>query len=331
MLTVAPPDVTGTPSAEGSGPANFSGAVDLFSNPVGSATIALDMQSNLGWQVTPPSQSFRVTEPGHYPFNFTVEVPPDSVAGQTDQISVTVNYRIGAAVAYTETATVHAVAGAFYAGSVRRVGPAQVMEPGRTYAVPFDLRNDGNARASFTFVLPDSPAFDRLRAAIDVPDGPTVAGQNNTTVEFLVTPGATSPAGRHQVPLQMEARDRTGQLLAVVNFTLDVEVNNLAIYQGVLPNWDLRAPYALGVYAMLVAALWFGVVVLLAWRRARNGGAPFVAELKEGLARSRLVRALRGAARRAAGARPRRGASRGAPLRPSEVKGRASVRAERGR
>lgn len=330
QLTVSPPQSMGTPTANSPGEANFSGAVDLVSNPVGRANIAVNFVSQFGWNIIPGSFVIPVTDPGHFPFNFTVEVPTESVAGRADSIDVTVNYVVGGVSTYTDTVTVHAEAGGYYAGSVRRISPAVVMDPGKSYAVEFDLRNEGNAAAGFTFLLPDKTVTDKLRASIDVPDGPTLAGQNNTTVQFLITPGGTSPAGKYQIPVRVEIKDRAGTLQSVANFTMDVEVNNLAIYQGFLPNWELRGPYSVGVLVFTLLLIWFAVVGVLAFARSLKGENGFVFELKAGIQRSRLARTVRALGHRVRGkAGGRKSAKR--PLTPDEVRGKAGPRPQRGR
>jgi hypothetical protein len=325
QLTVSPPQTTGTPTASSPGEANFSGAVDLLSNPVGRASIRVSIVSQFGWTISPAGFNWAATGPDHFPFNFTVEVPTDSVAGRADSIEVTVDYLVGGVSTYTDTVTVHAEAGGYYAGSVRRQSPAVVMDPGKTYVIDFDVRNEGNAPALFAFTFPDQGMLDRLRAQIDVPDGPTLAGQNNTTVQFRLTPGGTSPAGKYQIPIRMELRDRMGSPLAVVNFTMDVEVNNLAIYQGFFPNWNLRGPYSVGVLVSALLLLWFAVIAAAAVVRALRGRTGFVDELKAGLQRSRLTRAVRSLGHRVRGAAPGRKAPK-RPLTPDEVRGKAGPR-----
>lgn len=330
MLTVYPTQATGTPTADAAGEANFTISVDLLSDPVGRAGIQVLLNSDHGWSISPNTLLWSVTDAGRYSNNVTVEVPPEAVAGTADQIEVIANYQVGGVTTLTQSTTVHVHVGPYYAGSVKRVTPPTPMDPGTSYLVSFDIRNDGNARATFAFTLPDKATLDRLRATIDVPDGPTIAGQNNTTVDFLVKPGGTSPGGSYRVPVQMEARDRHGTLLATVNFTLDLEVNNLAIYQGVLPNIDTRVPYTLTMYALGLLVIWLALHGLAASLRARKSGLGFGAEFGGGIKRSRFLGVLRGVARRAF-RRPPRGKAPEKPLLPSEVKGRSAGRAQRGR
>jgi hypothetical protein len=330
QLTVSPPQAMGTPTASAPGEANFSGAVDLVSNPVGRANIQVNFVSQFGWTISPASYRWPVTGPDHFPFNFTVEVPTDSVAGRADTVEVTVNYLVGGVSTYTETVTVHAEAGGYFAGSVRRQSPPVVMDAGKLYVVEFDVRNEGNAPALFTFSLPDQAVLDKLRALIDVPMGYTLPGQNNTTVGFRVTPGATSPAGPYKVPVRMELTDRQGAPLAVINFTMDFEVNNLAIYQGVLPNWDMQGPYSVGVLVFTLLLVWFLVVGGFAFLRSVRGEDSFVFEMKAGLQRSRLTKAVRALGARLRGAAPKRKEPK-RPLTPDEVRGKAGPRAQRGR
>ena len=330
QLTVSPPQTTGTHTANAPGEANFSGAVDLLSNPVGRASIRVSIVSQFGWTISPASFNWAATGPGHFPFNFTVEVPTDSVAGRADSVQVTVDYLVGGVSTYTDTVTVHAEAGGYFAGSVHRQSPPVVMDPGKLYVVEFDVANEGNAPALFAFSLPDQAVLDRLRAQIDVPMGYTLSGQNNTTVQFRVTAGGTSPAGKYQVPVRMELDDRQGVALAVVNFTMDFEVNNLAIYQGFLPNWDLQGPYSVGVLVFTLLLLWFLVVAGFAAVRSVRGENSVVFELKAGLARSHLTRALRALGQRIRGAVPGRKPSK-KPLTPDEVRGKSGPRPQRER
>ena len=324
-LSAGPPSVTGTPSPGRPGEANFTGVVDLFTNPVAPAFIVVSITSALGWPITPDGYSWRVTESGRFPFNFTANVPPEATAGVADSIEVTASYQIAGVEAQAESVTVHAEAGPYYGGAVRRVTPPAPMEAGKGYTVEFEVRNEGNARATYSFELTDGALMDKIRGTFVLPDGPALAGQGNASAEFRITPGATSPGGKYQVPVRMDIRDRHGQIQGTANFTLDIEISNLAIYQGILPNWDLRGAYTMSVFGMILLGLWFALHFLLALRRARRDESPFFGELKEGLGRTLLVRGIGRVWARVPRGRPRRA------KRPDEVAGAARARAERGR
>lgn len=330
QLTVSPPLVTATPSASGSGEANFTAVVDLFSNPVGAATIVVRMTSDHGWTISPPSCSFRVTAAGHSECPFVVEIPPDSVAGVADAVLVMVNYQVGGVSTYSDQVTVHAEAGPYYALTVRQASPAAVMDPGKNYAVSLEVRNEGNAPGSFSFTITDQAVLDRLRAKIDMPSSASIAGQNVSTVEILIVPGGTSPGGKYAVPVRVEVRDRAGTVQAVANVTMNFEVNNLAIYQGWLPNWDLTGPYTLGAFAFVALLIWFGFQFLFALGRARRDKTGIFAELSGGIRRSRLVRGVGGLLTKVT-RRPTRVKATKAPLTPAEVKARSAARAPRSR
>jgi hypothetical protein len=323
QLSVGPQSVTATPGPTTSGEANFTGALDLFNNPVGSASITIDFNSNLGWTVTPPSVSIRATAAGHWEFAFTVEVPPDSNASQADTIDVVASYHVGGVTTGTESASVHAVAGGYYGVSARQITAVAPMDAGKLYWVEVDLRNDGNAPGTFTFSLISDPVYDRLRAHIQLPDNPTVPSHANMSVQFQVTPGPTSPSGHYELPVRVEVRDRTNQVHAAANFTVVVEVTNLAIYQGILPNWDMRQPYTLFAFAMVFLGIWFAYRVLVAAIKTKRHKSAFGAELTKSVRGSPLAR-LVGALW---GKRPRRRVR--VAKRPDEVAGRARAARER--
>ncbi len=323
QLSVGPQSVTATPGPDTTAKANFTGALDLFNNPVGSASIVIDFTSNLGWTVTPPSVSIRATAAGHWDFTFVVEVPPDSNASQADTINVVANYRVGGVTTGTESTSVHAVAGGYYGVAARQITPVAPMDAGKLYWVEVDVRNEGNAPGTFTFSLVSDPVYDRLRAHIQLPDNPTVPSHANMSVAFQVTPGTTSPSGHYELPVRVEVRDRTNQVHAVANFTVVVEVTNLAIYQGILPNWDMREPYTLFAFAMVFLGIWFAFRVLLAALKARRHKSGFGAELTKSVRGSLLARGVG----TLWGKRPRRRVR--VAKRPEEVAGRARAARER--
>jgi len=345
QLSVTPPNVTGKPSLGASGLANFSGFVELFSNPIGPVTIAVEMDSSLGWSVTPPSFSWRTSAPERFEFEFTVEVPKNASAELTDTVTITATARTGGITTATETASVFVTAGPYYAAEARRLTAPIVMEVGKRYVIEYDLKNTGNARASFTYAWADEAVNDKVRAEMLLPQGAALAGFANETIQFFVTPGPTTPGGKFQVPVRIELRDRQGFVQAVVNLSIEMEFTNLPIYQGFLPNWNMQGPYTLFGYAMIFLGIWFAFQVLRAAgrvRAARRGRAPrgrssagapvdvrgsvkgdpaygpgFLLALTTGLRRSYLVRgaqALLGKVRRRA---------RAPPKRPDEIRGRA--------
>ncbi len=321
QLSVTPPNVTGKPSLGTSGPANFSGFVELFSNPIGSVTIAVAINSSLGWSVSPPSFSWRATAPERFDFEFVVEVPPDAPAEQTDTVTVTATARTGGITTATETVGVYVTAGGYYAAEARRITAPFVMEVGKRYVIEYDLRNTGNARGSFTYAWADKAVNDKVRADMTLPQGAALAGFANETIQFFVTPGATTPGGKFQVPVRVEMRDRPGVVQAVVNLSIEMEFTNAPIFQGILPNWDFRAPYTFVGLTAILLGIWFALhlmVAVLGHTRSKVAHPSlFVEALRRHLRRDPLVRGA-GALLRKARRRPK-----APPKRPDEVRGRA--------
>ncbi len=323
QLSVTPPNVTGKPGIGASGPANFSGFVELFSNPIGQVTIAIAIDSQLGWSVSPASFSWRTATPKRFDFNFTVDVPANASADLTDTATVTATARTGGITTATETASVYVTSGGYYAAEARRLTPSVVMEVGKQYVIEYDLRNTGNARASFTYAWADKAVNDKVRAEMLLPQGVALAGFGNETIQFFVTPGTTTPGGKFQVPVRVELRDRPGALQAVVNLSIEMEFTNAPIFQGLLPNWDFRAPYTFLGWTVIVLGIWFTLHLLVALlggtRNKVAHPSEFVGALKRHLRRDPLVRgagALRDKVRR----RPKAAAKR-----PDEVRGRAAA------
>jgi hypothetical protein len=113
-----------------------------------------------------------------------------------------------------------------------------------------------------------------------------------------------------------------------VNFTIEMEFDNLPIYQGIFPRIDLSGPYTLVSFVMLFLVLWLGFqifVALLGMRHLDGADGPrFYRAFTSRLRRSGLVR-LVGRLVKARG--PRR---RPAPvLRPEEIRARRVARAGR--
>lgn len=323
QLSVTPPNVTGNPGIGTTGPADFSGFIELFSNPIGQVTIAVLIDSQLGWSVSPSSFSWRTSTPKRFDFNFTVEVPANASADLTDTAIITASVRTGGITTATETASVYVSAGGYYAAEARRLTAPVVMEVGKQYVVEYDLRNTGNARASFTYAWADQSANDKVRAQILLPQGAALAGFANETIQFFVTPGTTTPGGKFQVPVRIELRDRPGALRAVVNISIEMEFTNAPIFQGILPNWDFRTPFTLVGWTAIVLGFWLGLHILVALlggtRRKIAHPLEFVDALRRHLRRDPLVRgaaAVRGRVRR----RPRAPAKK-----PDEVRGRAAA------
>ncbi len=321
QLSVTPPNVTGKPGIGTTGPADFSGFVELFSNPIGQVTIAVAIDSALGWAVSPASFSWRTTAPERFEFEFVVDVPADASAELTDTVTVTATARAGGITTATETASVYVTAGGYYGAEARRITGPFVMEVGKRYVIEYDLRNIGNARASFTFAWGDKAVNDKVRADMLLPQGAALAGFENETIQFFVTPGTTTPGGKFQVPVRIELRDRQGTVQSVVNISVEMEFTNLPIYQGFLPNWNLQGPYTLLGWTVIALGIWFGLhfmVALLGNTRGKIAHpSVFVDALVRHLRRDPLVRG----ARRAMGKVRRR--PRAPAKRPDEIRGRA--------
>jgi hypothetical protein len=121
-------------------------------------------------------------------------------------------------------------------------------------------------------------------------------------------------------------------VVGVANFTLTFEVENLGIYQGILPNWNLQGPYTFVSFLGLGLALWVAFNGAKAFVRVRAGkhgkgagdpryGPGYGTALWSGLKQSPLARLVVGAVRR-----PMKGRARPAPLRPEAVRGKATQR-----
>jgi hypothetical protein len=327
-VDVQPAHGTGVPSQSADGQANFTVTIDLLSDPIGQAQLVGTVTDALNWPISPATWQVRVTTGGRYNFTFTVSVPNHVVADTSDSIDVEVAYKTGGVTVQSVGQTVSAAAGEFRAGSLKRVTPPELMAVGKPYLIEFEVHNEGNAGAVYTFEWMDLDLISRLKADFQLPAGLSLVGFQNATEQLRVTPRSTTPAGTYQLPARMTVADGLGNVYQRINFTVEMQFDNLPIYPGVFPRIDLtRASAALGWF-LLVFSLWFGYQILRAGISARKidaaGGSRLLASLRERLPRTlvgRTVKGVRGVfARR--GRRTRR--AREAPAETAVRPGRAA-------
>jgi hypothetical protein len=247
-----------------------------------------------------------VTTGGRYLFNFTVAVPNNVPADTSDTVDVEVAYRTGGVTVQSVGQTVAAAAGEYRAGAVRRISASEPMNVGRTYIIEYEALNQGNAGATLAFSWADKDLNSRLKATFELPQPLSLAGFDNSTAAFRVTPQATTPDGPVQVPARMVVTDRSGTAYQTVNFTIEMEFVNLPVYPGILPRIDLTRAWALTAWALLLLSLWTACQLGLAAFGMRKlnaaDGARYPRALKARLRRSLVGRAAVGLWNR----RPRR-------------------------
>jgi len=304
-VDVQPKRSVGTPSPDSDGEANFTVTVQLLSNPITPAQIVVTVTDSLGWTISPSSYQWRVTNGGNYVFNFTVGVPNSVPSDTSDVINVDVAYRTGGVTVQTVGETVSAAAGEFRAGAVKRISPGEPMVVGKTYIIQYEVVNAGNVGATFVFGWADSALNSRLKANFELPQPLSLAGFNNSTASFRVTPQATTPDGTFQVPAKMVVTDRSGVVYQAVNFTIEMQFVNLP-YPALLPRIDLTRAWSLTAWSLLLVALWLASHMTLALFGARKldrtGGGRYSRALRARLQKSLVRRAASAVLRR----RPRR-------------------------
>jgi len=203
-------------------------------------------------------------------------------------------------------------AGKYYGASVRRVTASEPMSPGRTYVIEYDVLNEGNAGSVMTFHWLDPGLLSRLKADFEEPMTLSLGGHENRTAAFRITPQGTTPDGTVEVPVQMVITDRTGTNYGHVNFSIEMEFENLPIYPGILPRLDLHGvSTVLGWFAVFFV-LWLALNAAVAFRRRgdfdEGDGLPFLQAYAARLTHSLLYRGVRRVLKR--GGRRRRRARR---------------------
>lgn len=299
---MSPPRSIGTPSKDGPGAVNLSADTTVYGSST-PGTLVYTVTSSQGWEARPATRSQPVDSGGGtFTFKFQVLVPPDAPAGTTSGVELLAEYRVGPATVASGVAGVSVEAGKYYGASVRRISDPGAMSPGTTYIIEYDVINTGNAGAVMEFHWADPGLVSRLKADFFAPTPLSVPPLDNRTANFRVTPQGTTPAGKYGLPVQMVVTDRTGEDYDVVNFTIQMEFDNLPIYPGILPRLDLHGVETVLGWAGLFFALWLVLNAGIAFTRRKDydeeDGLPFVQAYTERLSNTLLYRGLRRAARR---------------------------------
>jgi hypothetical protein len=300
-ISVTPPRAVGTPSKGEAGPANLTALANVFGTSSSAGQLVFTVTNNMGWQAQPATHTEPVSAGGgQYAFEFQIMVPPDAQSGITAGVEVRAEYRVGPATLATGNAGASVEAGRYYGATVRRISPSEPMSPGHTYVVEFDVLNTGNTGAVMEFTWPDRDLMSKLKADFVAPTTLAIAGQDNATADFRITPQGTTPAGSYSVPVQMIITDRTGQDFEVVNFTIELEFDNLPIYPGIFPRIDLGGVETFLGFVGLFLTLWFLFNAAVAFAKRKDfedeEGSAFMLALGARLSSTLLWRGVRRAA-----------------------------------
>ncbi len=314
-LTVQPPRSIGTPSQGSPGAVDLSADATVFGASSSAGTLVFTVTNNLGWEAQPASQSVAVPSGGgQFSFEFQIMVPEDEDAGATTGVEVRAEYRVGPATLATAVAGASVEAGNYYGGSVSRISAPGPMSPGTTYLIEYDVLNEGNAGSVMTFTWTDPGLISRLKADFETPTTLPVAGHENRTAEFRITPQGTTPDGTYQVPVQMVITDRTGVAFGHVNFTIEMEFDNLPIYPGILPRFDLTGVNTILGWVGVIFVLWLLMNAAIAFVKRhdfdKDDGSIFIQAYSERLSNTLVYRGAARALGRARGSKKRKRARR---------------------
>jgi hypothetical protein len=299
-VTVTPPRAIGTPSKGQPGPANLTADAYVFGSST-QGTLVFMVTTTQGWEARPASKTEQVPSGGgQFRFEFQVMVPPDVESGNTTGVEVRAEYRVGPATVAVGVGGASVEAGRYHGATVQRITPPEKMSPGQTYQIEYNIVNEGNAGSTMTFSWTDPELNSRLKADFIAPTTLSITGLRNATAVFRVTPQGTTPAGSYEVPVQMTITDRTGQGYGTVNFTVEMEFDNLPIYPGILPRLDLGGVETFLGFVGLFLTLWFLFNAAIAFAKRKDfedeEGSAFMLALGARLSSTLLWRGVKRAA-----------------------------------